>query len=65
MKHRFTPPPRVTGGAIPYDGMEQYCLDEATDEELRSLIVGDLTPTWLIDEAKCELHSREEADYYG
>lgn len=60
--HRFSPPPRAIGGAAPFDGMEQYCLDEASDEELHSFIRGDLTPNWLIEEAKAELRRRTEED---
>lgn len=63
--YRFSPSLRTIGGFIPFGRMEQYCLNKATDEELRSLIWGNLTPQWLIDEAQCELHNREEADYYG
>lgn len=59
---RFSPPIRAIGGAVPFDGMEQYCLDEATDEELHRLIQGDLTPQWLIDEARAELESRSYND---
>lgn len=56
---RFSPPPtHLGGGAVPYDGMEHYRLDEATDEELQNLIDGDFTPAWLINEARIELQSR-------
>ena len=60
---RFSPPPRAIGGAVPYDGMEQYCLEEATDKELIKLIRDDITPKWLVDEAKAELRNREEENY--
>ena len=56
---RFRPPPPAVGGAIPFDGMELYALDEATDEELYRLICEDLTPTWLVYEAQCEQDKRE------
>ena len=61
---RFSPPPRAVGGAVPFDGMEQYCLDEATDEELEKLIQGDRTPNWLIDETRAELQRRSEENGY-
>lgn len=60
--HRFHPvpaPPTHIGGAVPCDGIEQYCLEEASDEELKSLINGDLTPNWLIKEAEAELEERD------
>ena len=58
---RFSPPPRHIGGAVPFDGMEQYHLEEATDKELIKIIRNDYSPNWLIDAARAELRSRMES----
>jgi hypothetical protein len=57
---RFSPPPRAIGGAAPYDGMEQYALDEATDQDLIRLIRDECSPRWLVNEAKAELEGRAD-----
>ena len=60
---RFSPPPRAIGGAVPFDGMEQYALDEATNQELIRIMRDEYSPKWLVDEARSELNSRTEEDY--
>ena len=58
---RFSPPTAI-GGAIPFDGLEQYNPDEATDEELIAALKNDRSPAWYKDAIKQELKQREEED---
>jgi hypothetical protein len=55
---RFSPPYKPIGSTAPFNGLEQYDLDELTDQQLVQLIRNEYSPRWLVNEARLELESR-------